>query len=498
MIRLASRRSLFRTISVLASLAALSAALASAQTATPVAGNQFAPAQKTTENTQAASRLDTLHDLDSSLQRLTEKVSPAVVEVLVSSFGPVGSRERSDAAVLGKQRSLGSGVLLDSNGYIMTNAHVVEGAQRVQVILPRGAATLSATSRPSGPAQIYEARLIGSDTYFDLALLKIDAKDLPFLTYADMRRVHQGQIAVAVGSPQGLENSVTMGIVSSVARQPDPDRPMIYIQTDAPINPGNSGGALVDVEGRLLGLNTFILSQGGGSEGLGFAIPANVVKFAYDNFRSKGHIDRPEMGVFAQAISPSMAQALQLPRSWGVIVSDLDPSGMAIAAGVQVGDIIASIDGKPINSIPALGASIMSHAEDQAALVELLRRDKKIEVTVPIVQHKHELDKLATAEAQTAIIERLSVVVVTVDDKIAPLFPNLRIFSGAAIVARTSTGGGIDADLHPGDIIHGVNRMPVRNISDLSQALSTLKSGDPLVFQVERGGGLQFLVSEVD
>lgn len=289
-----------------------------------------------------------------------------------------------------------------------------------------------------------------------------------------------------------------MGIVSAVARQPDPDRPMIYIQTDAPINPGNSGGALVDVEGHLLGLNTFILSQGGGSEGLGFAIPAPVVKFAYDSFRAKGHIDRPEIGIFVQNVTPLLATALRLSRSWGVMVSDLDPSGMAAASGVQIGDILYAIDGKPINSIPALGASIMSHSGDEAALVEVLRGDKKLELTVPVVQHKHDLDKLATSDAQTAIIDRLSAVVVTVDDKVAQMFPNLRLFSGVAIVAHTSTGGGIDADLHPGDVIHAVNRTQIKNIEELAQALSQIKSGDPLVFQIERGGGLQFVACEVD
>lgn len=478
-------------------LALLFSAVAPAQQK-PQAAKPAATAQKPVENPPTAPRSDALHDLDAALQRLTEKVSPAVVEVLVSSYGPVAPRSLNESAVLGKLRSLGSGVILDPTGYIITNAHVVAGAQRVQVVIPPADTVLTYAFRHAGPAPTFEAKIIGSDADYDLALLKIDAKNLPYLRLADIRQVRQGQVAVAIGSPEGLENSVTMGVVSSVARQPDPDRPMIYIQTDAPINPGNSGGALVDVEGHLLGLNTFILSQGGGSEGLGFAIPSPVIKFAYDSFRSKGHIDRPEIGVFAQTITPTMAQALALPRAWGVVVSDLDPSGMAAASGMQIGDVLYSVDGTPINSMPMLGAAIMTHSEERAALIEVLRGDKKLDLTVPIVQHKHELDKLAESQTQTAIIDRISAVVITVDDKVAGTLPNLRIFSGAAIVARTSTGGGIDADLHSGDIIHAVNRTTVKNIEELANALAQLKSGDPLVFQIERQGGLQFLAGEVD
>lgn len=184
MIRPVSRRTFFHSFCLLLCVAVSLAGLVSAQAGAPAAGKSLVPAQKTSvqkpaDTAQAAPRVDALHDLDSALQRLTEKVSPAVVEVLVSSFGPVGVRERTSAAVLGKQRSLGSGVILDPTGYIMTNAHVVEGAQRVLIVLPRASSALATAFRQSGPAQTYDAKIIGVDTDFDLALLKIDAKDLP-------------------------------------------------------------------------------------------------------------------------------------------------------------------------------------------------------------------------------------------------------------------------------------------------------------------------------
>ena len=274
---------------------------------------------------------DTLVQLNSALEGLAERVSQGVVQILVTGYGPVEESGRTETAFIARQRAIGSGVIVDPGGYVVTNAHVVEGARRIRVVLPVPASENTPPLEPEGKRRILEAKLLGTHQETDLALLKVDAKDLPALPLAATRRVRQGQLVFAIGSPEGLQNTVTMGVISSVARQPDPNKAMVFIQTDAPINPGNSGGPLVDMEGNVVGINTFILSGSGGSEGLGFAIPARVVRFVYDNLRKYGHVHRSEIEAGAQTITPSLAAGLGLKRSWGVLISDVNPEGPAEA-----------------------------------------------------------------------------------------------------------------------------------------------------------------------
>ena len=169
----------------------------------------------------------------------------------------------------------------------------------------------------------------------------------------------------AFGSPEGLRNTVTMGVVSAVARQPDPDSPLVYIQTDAPINPGNSGGPLVNTDGELLGINTFILTTSGGNQGLGFAIPAGVLAFAYPQLLKYGHIHQPEMGAIIQTITPELAAGLHLQKDFGIIVSDVSPGGPAETAGLRIQDIILSVDGTPAGSLPIFTHSLYMHGSGE-------------------------------------------------------------------------------------------------------------------------------------
>src|SRR6266404_7682284 len=216
---------------------------------------------------------NTLRKLNESVDALIKKVSPSVVQILVTGYGPIESGEHGNTAgVIGRQRAIGSGFVIDPAGYIVTNAHVVAGAQRVQVVVPEGASDGSLAAILATRTNIVPARVVGVDKEIDLALLKADNVKFAALPLALYRNIRQGEVVLAFGSPQGLRNTVTLGVVSSVARQIDPDSPMAYIQTDAPINPGNSGGPLVNVDGEVVGINTFILSQSGGNEGLGFAI----------------------------------------------------------------------------------------------------------------------------------------------------------------------------------------------------------------------------------
>src|ERR1700724_1695631 len=293
--------------------------------------------KKVTQNSgeSSARAPDVLVQLNGALEGLAAKVSSGVVQILVTGYGPAHEENRSQTALIVRQHAVGSGVIVDADGYIVTNAHVIEGAQRIRVALPIPVGETTGVV-PVGKRQIREARLLGFHKETDLAWLKIEDKGLPTLPFVRHERPHVGQLVFAIGSPEGLQNSVTMGVISAVARQPDPSKPMTYIQTDAPINPGNSGGPLVDMNGTVGGINTFILSQGGGSEGLGFAIPAPIVEFVYRSLRKYGHVHRVEIGAGLQELTPTLADGLQLSQHWGVIVADVKPDGPAATAGLQI------------------------------------------------------------------------------------------------------------------------------------------------------------------
>jgi serine protease Do len=256
---------------------------------------------------------DPLARMNEAVDALTRKVWPSVVQILVSGYGPVQDDSPGDAAaaVMAPQQSTGSGFVIDEDGYIMTNAHVVSGASRIQVVVPAADVNGTLASALSPRPRVLSARILGITTELDLAVLKIDMKlkPLPLATYSELR---QGETVFAFGSPIGLRNSLTHGLVSAVARQVSADSERIFVQTDAPINPGNSGGPLVNIRGEVVGVNTFIMSQAGGSEGLGFAIPSATVRTVFRQFKTYGALRRQEIGINMQTITVPMAQALGL------------------------------------------------------------------------------------------------------------------------------------------------------------------------------------------
>jgi len=394
------------------------------QKASPVAEVGKAVGERPSEAPQV------LQQLNSALESLVAKVSPAVVQILVTGYGAIDESNRSQTALVTRQHAVGSGVIVDPDGYIVTNAHVVEGAHRIRVVLPMPSPDRPQVE-PVGKEHVLEAKLIGIHKDSDLALLKIDQKNLPTLELGSARRVRQGQLVFAIGSPEGLQNSVTMGVVSSVGRQPDPDRPVVYIQTDAPINPGNSGGPLIDMDGYVLGINTLILSEGGGSEGLGFAIPARIVRFVYQSLRKYGHVHRVEIGAVAQNITPSLAQGLGLSRSYGVIVSDVNPGGPAEAAGLKAGDIILSADDRPIDTLPALTATMYLHPLDEVMKLVVLRGNEKQTLTVAVGEHRDQMDKLMdSVDPDQSLVRRLGILGVDLNDQIRSVVGSLRISTG--------------------------------------------------------------------
>lgn len=438
-----------------------------------------------------------LIQLNGALERLAAKVSPAVVQILVTGYAPLREEDRSQTALIVRQHAVGSGVIVDPNGYIMTNAHVVEGAQRIRVALPLPGDD-SSGQVPVGKRRIMEARLVGQHKETDLALLKVDDKDLPTLSLVGQGRPHVGQLVFAIGSPEGLQNSVTMGVLSALARQPDPSKAITYLQTDAPINPGNSGGPLVDMNGVVVGINTFILSQGGGSEGLGFAIPARVVDFVYRSLRQHGHVHRVEIGALAQEITPDLAEGLALPQKWGVLVVDVKPDGPAAAAGLKIQDIILTADDRRIETLPSLTAALYLHRLDQAVKLEILRGNEKKTLYVPAIEHRDHMDEMLDAiNTEDSLIPRLGILGIDLNENLRSRL-NLRIPSGVVVLGRAVDLLMPDTGVQAGDIIHQLNQMPIDTMDTLRATVAKLKPGDPVVLQVEREDGLMYVSFEME
>src|SRR5438445_8676943 len=426
-----------------------------------------------------------LRDLDSSLEQVVAKVSPAVVQIVVTGYGPLEDHGHSDTARIVRQHAIGAGVIVDPDGYIITNAHVVQGAQRIRVILPSPPADSPLDIQPIHAGQILDAKLLGTHKQSDLALLKVEETHLPTVPLRDDGRVRQGELVFAIGSPEGLRNSVTMGVVSSVARQPDPDDPRVYIQTDAALNPGNSGGPLVDIDGNVIGINTLMLSEGGGSEGLGFAIPAAIVNFDYQNLRKSGRVQRVALGLRTQNITPTLATGLGLARSWGAVISDMAVGGAAEAAGLQLNDIVLAIDGKQILGLPDVVMALYIHPPDRVLKMDVLRGETSMSFYVAVKVYHESIDALADIPGlQKRLVRKLNVFVADLDSNVKPLLEDTRSESGVVVVPQLSGSNSIDTGLETGDIIRAVDRTALQTTSQFETLVHNLSPGDPVVFQV--------------
>ena len=438
-----------------------------------------------------------LVQLNGALESLAAKVSPAVVQILVTGYGQANEEQRAQTAMIVRQHAVGSGVIVDAGGYIMTNAHVVEGAQRIRVALPLEMDDGSGQA-PVGKRRILEARLVGQHKETDLALLKVDQAGLPTLSLVSQEPARVGQLVFAIGSPEGLQNSVTMGVISALARQPDPSKQITYLQTDAPINPGNGGGPLIDMNGSVLGINTFILSQGGGSEGLGFAIPSRVVDFVYRSLRAHGHVHRVEIGAVAQEITPDLAEGLHLPMRWGVVVADVKPESPAAAAGVKIQDIVLTADDRRIETLPSLSAALYLHRLDKAVKLEILRGNQRKILYVPAIEHRDHMDELLDAiNPENSLVSRLGILGIDLTDDLRSRL-NLRIPSGVIVVGLAADLITPETGLQAADVVHAVNNTPIDGLDTLRAAIGKLKAGDPVVLQVEREDGLMYLSFELE
>ncbi len=465
---------------------------------------QTRPATETSRGVQSEAKLssasiDVLRDLDQAVDNIAEQVLPAVVQILVSGFGP-SHEQRDGENVIQRQRGIGSGVIVDPNGYVITNAHVVTGAQRIQVVM-RSVNTELVPFKTSllHRQRSFDARLVGVHRMTDLAVLKIEGQGFPFIPLKEEYKAKLGQTVLAVGSPQGLDHTVTRGIVSAVGRQPELDRPMIYIQTDAPINPGNSGGALVDRDGNLVGINTFIYTQSGGSEGLGFAIPEPTVRFVFEELKQRGRVRQTAIGANAQTITPTLAAGLKLPQDWGVIVSDVTPRGPAERAGLKPKDIVVAIDNRQIDSLPRFVASLFLHPHDQVVQMDVLRGGETLRLYVPALEAHGGVDSLADLiDPQKSLIGSLGIFAIDLDRPLAESLPGLRSSSGIVVAGRSENTPAIEADLNVGDVIRSVNGTRVADIRDLRAQLDRFKTGDSVVLEIERQGAYQFVSFDME
>lgn len=435
-------------------------------------------------------------ELNSSVQELTKRVSPSVVQVQVTGYRPMESGDRGDGGVvLGRQHRVGSGAIIAADGYIVTNAHVVAGAERVQVVLYGSMSEDGPVeSLAAQTGRTVDAQVVGTARDIDLALLKVEIPGLRPIPIANYDKVRQGQLVFAFGSPEGLDNSVTMGVISAVARQTDLNSPNVFIQTDAPINPGSSGGPLVNIDGELVGLNTFIISSSGFSQGLGFAIPSSVVAAAYPDLRKNGRLHHAIIGVNVQGITPALAAGLRLSTTRGVVVADVIPASPADNAGVMVQDVIVSADAKPVNSVPVFALAVKAHSAGDSVTLGLLRGTRALSLAIPILERPNDVDQVSDlADPAKNSILALGIIGADVTPDTADLLPMLRFASGVIVAARNEDSRDHGVPLMTGDVIHALNGIAVRSMDGLRVLLNDLKRNSDIVLQIERNSHLIFV-----
>jgi len=436
-------------------------------------------------------------NLSAAVERTAAMVAPAIVEIFATSYAAGRGMVPHAADLVRTQRASGSGVIVDPDGFIVTNAHVVRGAQRLEVSLARpsrGQSILAAQGR-TVPASI-----VGIDLETDLAILRISETGLPALAFGDSDDLRAGQLVLAIGNPLGFENSVSLGVVSSIARQLEPESPMIYVQTDATIRPGSSGGALVDLDGRLVGVNTLLVSESARVDGLAFSAPSNIVRAVYEQIRSQGRVRRGDIGIRAQTITPVLAAGLGLPREDGVILSDVLPGSPADAAGLRPGDLVTAIDGKTMENARQLQVNLYRRGIGDVVTLTVLRNGEEIRMFAAVAERDDPIAGLAgSADPRRHLVPRLGMLGLTLDRQIAARLPGLRTRQG--VLVASTVAGALDArdgGLAAGDVVYAVNRQPVPTLDELRARIDALKPGAPVVLHLERRGELMFLAFTVE
>jgi serine protease Do len=381
-----------------------------------------------------------------------------------------------------REFSLGSGVIINSNGYILTNNHVVAGASDVEVFTQN--------------RRKFRAKIVGTDQRTDIAVLKIDASGLPAFTFGDSDQLKVGDVVFAIGDPFGIGETATMGIVSAMGRAlgGSIEHYENFIQTDAAINPGNSGGAMVDLRGNLVGINTAIISGGGGgNEGIGFAIPINMARHVMDQIVAHGKVIRGYLGVSIQDVDPDMARAFGLNQGGGALVANVSPGGPAEKAGVKRGDIILALNGKDVTDSSDLSLRISEMAPGNVAHLKVFRnrQPQQIDVKLGTLPQNATPGTPAPGAGGGAALPG-----VTVQNLTSGLAQQLGLPPGSKGVVVTSvdpTSAAAMAGVQRSDVILQVDHMPVQNVQDYNKALAG-KANQPVLLLISRGGESSYLV----
>ena len=373
-----------------------------------------------------------------------------------------------------KQKSLGTGFIIDKKGFILTNNHVVEQTDEIRV--------------RTADDKEFAAKIVGRDLMTDLALIRIKS-DTPFipLLLGDSNRLEVGDWVVAIGNPFGLGNTVTAGIVSAKYRQIGAGAYDNFIQTDTPINPGNSGGPLLNTVGEVIGINTAIFSESGGSVGIGFAIPINMVKDLLPQLK-KGKVIRGWIGVIIQKVTPELKDKLNLPDEKGALVSDVVSRGPADESGIKRGDVIVSFDGKPIRESRELPYIVASTSLGKTVPVDIIRNREKMRAEVRVGELKIEEEYQQGSKAEPSF----GMILQEITPEIAQQY-DLSETSGLIIVNVENNSPAAEADLRSGDIILEVDRTPVKSIAAFNRKIRQYKKGNTILFLINRDGSTRFL-----
>jgi serine protease Do len=439
-----------------------------------------------------AAAADAPHMVPENFSHLAEVAKPAVVNIRTEKtvqgggkvfrhfFGsPFGGRERDpfrdffgpfEEGPLKefKQRSLGSGFIIDKEGYIVTNNHVVEGADQIKVRLAN--------------EKEYEATVVGRDPKTDLALIKIEgAKDLVPLPMGNSDAQEVGTWVVAIGSPFGLEQTVTAGIVSAKGRIIGSGPYDDFVQTDASINPGNSGGPLINMNGEVIGINTAIVASG---QGIGFAIPINMAKDIISQLKSKGEVTRGWMGVGIQDLTPELAEYYKVKGETGVLVTQIFEGDPADKAGIKANDIITAVNGEPVTSSRELSRRIAALGVGQKAEITIMRDGREKTVTVETAKRQEE-QTLASKEAESD--DKLGLSLQALEPDMAARLGYDEAEKGVLVTGVESGSKADKAGVQQGDLVKEINRKPVAGMEEFRKQLNQVKKGDPIMLLLKRG-----------
>jgi serine protease Do len=434
-------------------------------------------------------------DLPGSYAPIVQKVAPSVVKIFVSSSVPnhqllsgpdqnffqnfFGEMPQGSGPEL--EHGLGSGVIVSPDGYILTNNHVVQNAREIKVTLT--------------DARTFNAKVIGTDPDTDVALIKVQANNLPALTLADSNKVEVGDVVLAVGNPFGVGQTVTSGIISAKDRVTSSDKDQDFIQTDAAINPGNSGGALVDTEGRLVGINAEIVTRSGGNQGIGFAVPSDLCRWVMESLIKTGHVNRGFLGVNIQSLTPDLAQAFKINNSQGALIANVTPDSPAATAGLQTGDVIVEFNGQAIQDASQLKLQVAEAGPGVTVPVVVSRSGEKKTVSVTLRGEPNEGMAKANLQNHENGAQNEALHGVSVSNLNADVRSDLNIpanVHGALITQVDPLSASYEAGLRKGDVILGINQ---HSVADAQQAINdTAKAaGGETLVKVWSPNGVHFV-----